>query len=355
MKKSIFRKAALERLSSPDQLDELVQVTTPKGWLALIGVGILVIAAVVWGIYGVVPTRVSGSGIIIRTGGVQRLLSLGSGQIAEVKVKVGDILEEGQVVARISQPELGKQIENTKDALDELLALKEFLPVLQLEHNHQTKAGGTDLQDVLSLRQRISQTQREIQRLEEKMALTSQVTSAYTGRVLELMVDMGSFVAVGDAILSVELMDAAAIEELQSGGRVSPSLEVVIYVSAIDGKMVRPGMDVQINPSTVKQEEFGALLATVKSVSDFPATARGMMRVLENETLVQQLSAGIALIEIHAELLPSSDTFSGYKWSSSRGPEIPIYSGTLCTATITIREQRPISLVFPMFKKKLRL
>ena len=31
----IFRKVALERLSSPEQLDQLLQVTDPKGWMAL--------------------------------------------------------------------------------------------------------------------------------------------------------------------------------------------------------------------------------------------------------------------------------------------------------------------------------
>ena len=37
----IFRKVALERLSSPEQLDQLMQVTSPKGWLALAGLGAL--------------------------------------------------------------------------------------------------------------------------------------------------------------------------------------------------------------------------------------------------------------------------------------------------------------------------
>ena len=32
----IFRKTALEKLSSPEQLDELMKITTPKGWVALI-------------------------------------------------------------------------------------------------------------------------------------------------------------------------------------------------------------------------------------------------------------------------------------------------------------------------------
>ena len=37
----LFRKSAVEKLSSPEQLDVMMQVTSPKGWVALTGVSIL--------------------------------------------------------------------------------------------------------------------------------------------------------------------------------------------------------------------------------------------------------------------------------------------------------------------------
>ena len=37
MTRQIFRKAALTRLASPDQLDQLMQVTSPRSWIALAG------------------------------------------------------------------------------------------------------------------------------------------------------------------------------------------------------------------------------------------------------------------------------------------------------------------------------
>jgi hypothetical protein len=65
----IYRRAALERLSSPEELDSLMQVTTPKGWLALLSLGGLILIAVLWGIFGRIPTKISGQGIILeRTG-----------------------------------------------------------------------------------------------------------------------------------------------------------------------------------------------------------------------------------------------------------------------------------------------
>lgn len=61
----IYRKAALERLSSPEELDSLMQVTTPKGWLALLSLGCLILGALLWGFLGRIPTKVLGQGMIL--------------------------------------------------------------------------------------------------------------------------------------------------------------------------------------------------------------------------------------------------------------------------------------------------
>ena len=109
----IFRKVALERLSSPEQLDQMVQVTDPKGWLALAGLGALLLAAVLWGIWGSIPTEAQGSGILLRQGGVSDLVANASGQVQEVLVGVGDTIEKGQPVAmpqgqKFSRPALSE-------------------------------------------------------------------------------------------------------------------------------------------------------------------------------------------------------------------------------------------------------
>lgn len=69
----IYRKAALERLSSPEELDSLMQVTTPKGWLALLSLGGLIIVALLWGVFGRVPTKISGQGMILERIGASHL------------------------------------------------------------------------------------------------------------------------------------------------------------------------------------------------------------------------------------------------------------------------------------------
>jgi HlyD family secretion protein len=58
MQKSLFRQEAMDKTLSPDELDRLMRVTGPKGWLALIALLALVAAAVVWGVFGTIPVVV---------------------------------------------------------------------------------------------------------------------------------------------------------------------------------------------------------------------------------------------------------------------------------------------------------
>jgi hypothetical protein len=64
----IFRKAAIDRMSSPEEIDALLVVTTPKSWLALSALVILLILASIWGLCARLTTRVSGEGVLIQSG-----------------------------------------------------------------------------------------------------------------------------------------------------------------------------------------------------------------------------------------------------------------------------------------------
>lgn len=58
MNNDVFRKVSVERLSSPEQLDTLMRVTSPKGWLALAALGLLLISAIAWGFGGTLSTKI---------------------------------------------------------------------------------------------------------------------------------------------------------------------------------------------------------------------------------------------------------------------------------------------------------
>jgi len=125
LKQDIFRKVALDRLSSPEQLDQLIKVTTPRAWFTLLAVGVILAAAVIWGIWGSIPNKVSGQGILIKSGGVYNIVHSSAGQITDIRIRPGDSVKRGEVVARVDQPELVQQINRLKKQLAQLESLRE--------------------------------------------------------------------------------------------------------------------------------------------------------------------------------------------------------------------------------------
>ena len=76
-----------------------------------------------------------------------------------------------------------------------------------------------------------------------------------------------------------------------------------------------------------------------------------MAYTLKNKQLVQNLSNNAAPIEIAVELERDPSTFSGYKWSSSKGPSIKINGGTLTQADVEVRDLPLLSLVIPPLRQ----
>lgn len=64
-KRSIFRKEALERLSSPEQLDQLMQIVTPRSWLPLTALSGLLVCGLVWSFVGRIPVTTTGRGAMV--------------------------------------------------------------------------------------------------------------------------------------------------------------------------------------------------------------------------------------------------------------------------------------------------
>lgn len=51
---SMFRKVSLEKISSPEQMDDVIRVTTPAVWIALFVLIATLVAILVWCIFGTV-------------------------------------------------------------------------------------------------------------------------------------------------------------------------------------------------------------------------------------------------------------------------------------------------------------
>lgn len=66
---TLFRKSTLERVSSPDQLNEYIKVTNPSLVVMLLGVFSILIAGIVWIFSGVIPKTVDISGVVATSKG----------------------------------------------------------------------------------------------------------------------------------------------------------------------------------------------------------------------------------------------------------------------------------------------
>ena len=67
MDNQIFRKKSLDKVSSPEQLNDYIRVSNPGVWLVLAAVIVLLIGVCVWGIFGRLETTV-GSVAVVKDG-----------------------------------------------------------------------------------------------------------------------------------------------------------------------------------------------------------------------------------------------------------------------------------------------
>lgn len=59
MNNNLFRKKNIERITSPEQLDDYIRVSNPSVWVILAAFVILLLGVCVWGIFGKLDTTVS--------------------------------------------------------------------------------------------------------------------------------------------------------------------------------------------------------------------------------------------------------------------------------------------------------
>jgi HlyD family secretion protein len=408
--RSIFRQAALERLSSPEQLDRLMQVTNPRGWMALAGLALVVGFALVWGVFGNLPTTITGTGILVSEAGMRVVEVSGPGMVTEVRVEVGDLVSEGDTIVLVGQPELRQRVDQARarvrvlegerakrqgssatdaslegesverarldlerrieaagertsrledrvdaerEALDlglvtrptmrstlqELEAARAARTGLELElQNNELqrelvagRASGT----VREVDARIRSAEAELAALQVELEGSATVLSPYSGYVREVHADVGQLVAAGQSLASIEMAGAP--------------LQALVFVPT-ERTRIRPGMEARVSPATVLREEYGYIRGEVSFVSARPATPQGMQRTLGDEALAQQLAGMGAPFLVRVDLRRSTETPSGFLWSSRVGPPTPVESGTPVTVEVVVDRQRPIGLVIPAFR-----
>jgi HlyD family secretion protein len=416
MAREIYRKVSLDRLSSPEQLDLLLNVTSSKGWVGLLALCGALLAGLLWGFLGRIDTTVPGQGVIVRLGGVYNVVPLAPGRLIEVRVKVGDIITAGQVVARIAQPNQEQKLKAAREQMSEAdravqrqhgadaaaeaakkeaiakqtLAMeqeirdtenqiafaKQQIPIDEQLADKGLVTRQTAINDKLKVAQlegSISKLQGQISQLQaESVSTTNQVAQASVEsrnklgdlarniRQAENDLNWASNVVStnGGRVVELKVYPGAIVNAGEAIISIEPgvnALEAITYVPSAKAKEIRPKMPVNISPSGVQREEYGYMLGTVASIGDFPATSEAIVRTFENDALAKDMLGAGPVTEVRVHFTPDLRTRSGFKWSSPQGPPTRLSSGSVCAVEVVTRSQPPIATVLPYLKKKLNI
>jgi len=412
----IFRKVSLDRLSSPEQIDQLLNVTSARGWLALLALCGALAAGVVWSVTSFTEVTVNAQGVISQAQGLATVVALGSGTVMDIRVNVGDTIQVNQVIADLAQPSLEQKLKQAKAMLKDAQLARRSLLVTRTEGdkaklaamdqqiaNHEqdivhtleqvryakeqvpvddqlVAKGLITKQTAIQDKQKVASLESNVQQLRVQIAQVKAQQVTMQNEASQLSLDQGN--KLNDLVRNVELAEQAYLTaaqvvapgtgrvvdvmsyrgDLVSSGQpilsyepIGGHLEVVAYAPADKVKQIQPGMKAHISPSGVEREEHGYMIGRVSSVGHFPVTLEAIIHVFENETLARAMTSSGPVTEVEIDLLTNPVTKSGYMWSSPEGPPQMITSGSVSSVEIVTREQHPIELAIPYLKKKLGL
>lgn len=304
MAKIEYRKNSLDKLSSPDKLDQAIKVVTPKLWIMLSGVFMLLITLAIWGFYGEISVEISGDGMLMDTKGVTDIVATSNGQIYDMTAEVGYYLRDGDILGRIDRPDL----------VDEITSLKE-------ERNLETDEKAQKKLD------------RNISMLQEKFYRQTTIVSPMQSQIVEIKAKKGDYVEIGQPIATVQ--------------NIWYESEIALFVPGSEGKKLSTGMKVKIYPSNIDKEIYGYMEGRVYYISQYPATLDRMINIFGNESLALKFLQEDPL-EIRVQILADSNTASGYKWSTKKAKEIKVNIGTVCKAQIILDKLAPIDLMLSL-------
>lgn len=405
---ALFRKSALDKLSSPERLDVLMQVTSPKGWAALTMMGIILSGTMVWGFVGNIPSLAMANGILIPEGGLRQLFSNGEGQVTKLLVEKNTAIDEGTVIAELSMPDIEDKIRVAQQRRDDLRreaadstsedSATNFgaqQTIIQLEaekrrieaeivaKNEELNMRREQLQKGIITAARVQQVEREISGLRNQvLGLNGQIQSARVGtrstnqrirsrqqmaedaqREVERLEGLRSRVTqvrstqkgrivemrknVGDPVRMGELI--ATVEPTDA------KLDAVVYVNSADAISIKPGMEVRVAPLGVDRERYGFIKGVVESIANYAATPESIAQIVANQAVARELLGDRAKVEMRVRMLPNPNTISKLEWSTRDGAPETIGAGTRLSVEVVVERRRPITFVIPKLKEMLGL
>lgn len=304
---TLFNRAALDKMRSPERLDTLLHITNPIGWMALIAVMLLLGGVVLWSIFGAFSVKAEGTGLIMDAGGVRRFVAGAPGRVDALYITKGQRVEKGQIIGHVAQPGSSAEVDTMRNSVS--LGSNQ-VDVAQRVNQYDAKKNVTELVENL--------------------------VCPYDGIVDEITTTVGTFINTGEDICIIR----------RNEGR--SDLTGVIYVPASKGKRIERDMSIQLAPSNSDTSHSGSLLGIVRSVSQYPVTQSEMLHRLGNAQLVQMIlqQGQGAVVAVTFDLVRNPEDESGYLWTSVVGKHRPVTAGTFVSGSVIVDRKPPIAKVF---------
>ena len=366
---SLFRKNALDALNTPEQLDQPLQLIKPSYWTLLIALTVFSVSLLIWSIFGRLPVRINGRGVLIQSESLQRIQSETTGRIGELKVKVGDCISQGTPLAKIESTQ--QDLDRHKLAMKYNLLLEQDAREDELSNQRETQLErqlarveglaqvGAISQDDLAQRQQsltttrlelesrnnqrhkeIEEQKNQIRNLDKAIQTMTIVRAPRQGCVIDRQVKIGEVVQPGHTLF--ELESPTNNDKLQS----------LAYFAPADGKRLKVGQKVQITPGSTKAQRHGGIQGNILEILSLPVSNEAVTARLGNPSWLKSLGEKTQepLIEVRTSLKRSDSTLSGFDWGSGIGPDLKLTSGTPTSVRVLVEERRPISYVIPILR-----
>jgi HlyD family secretion protein len=405
---NLFRKAALDKATSPEQLDLVMQVTSPMGWLAVVTIGALLFVVGVWSFVGTIPDLVEGQGVLIRGERLSEIKAPVSGTLARLNVSPDTMVQAGQVIAVINRDrsEIERKIalkegelnrmrsQHTSENSSDQMAFSRNKALIgakaaELDSLRRQRATQQDLvarglkpeNALFEFDRRITATRGELAALENENAVlqgrmtprfneqrslegeieylkgdlvrtATEIKSPEAGRVVEVIKSVSDKLGEGEPLVRIETSRPTGPDAAR--GFCDGNIHAVIYVSGQQAGKVRPKQLARVSPVDVKKEEYGYIIGSVEWVSTFAASPDDMKEKLKNDKLVQSYTEKGPVFEARVCLtFDPENKVNGLKWSSSTGPPKQIGSGALCQSSVVVDLKKPYTYVIPSIKRTL--
>lgn len=387
MSKSLFRDSALKKISAPENLEKTLAIIKPKAVYWIVAISVLLLGAIIWGFYGTIPETVEGIGILRSKEGVKLVKIPYNGTVNSVEIEVGDTISQGDLLMSIDQYELKFEIKNIEQTLEELQRKYDRLNVYSRESSRSQKlkeyySEKSNLSDSLSvLEKQLKERKKDFlltsnililnERIEELNWLIVECENFTSIQLIQIHDEIVKFqnllnqknseyrtktrlfspydgivieVTLGEGDVFDASHRAVTIENINSDPN---DLTAIVFVDAQFSKRIEEGMDVLIDLSTVSREEFGYLKAKVLEVGKYPSSKEGLFKILSNEELINRLTQSTLPVYVQLALQKDNNNYSGFQWTSGKGPKMEIIGGTLIDAKIILDEKIPIELIIP--------